>query len=410
MKKILLSLVAVVMAFVANAETTLFYESFDKCASTGGNDGSWSGSVANGTFTADNDWTTSNAYAGNKCAKFGASSKAGIATTPALSDLNGNATLTFKAGAWSSSSESTTLKVTINGGGSLSATTVTLVKGEFSEYSIDIVDGTSNSTITFESSTKSKGRFFLDEVKITSSNAILVAKPTFSVEEGVFTEPFDLTLSAEEGNSIYYTLDGTNPTTDSNLYQGEAIKISEYTVVKAIAIDEQGASSSIATATYAFQNTEKTAMTVAEALAWIEAGKDATTEQYVVGYITEIEEVSLDFGNATYNIADAIGGTDVLKVYRGKYLNGEKFTAEDQIEAGDKVLIYGKLKDYNGTPEMDTNNYIISILEDVSTGVDEIATENAPVEYYNLQGVKVARPENGIFIKKQGAKTTKVVL
>lgn len=35
---------------------------------------------------------------------------------------------------------------------------------------------------------------------------------------------------------------------------------------------------------------------------------------------------------------------------------------------------------------------------------------NAPVEYYNLQGVKVSNPENGIFIKKQGAKTTKVVL
>ena len=237
-----------------------------------------------------------------------------------------------------------------------------------------------------------------------------VTSPMFSVAEGVFTEPFDLTLSAEEGNSIYYTLDGTNPTTDSNLYQGESIKISEYTVVKAIAIDKQGASSSIATATYAFQNTENTAMTVAEALAWIEAGKDATTEQYVVGYITEIEEISAQYGNATYNIADAIGGTDVLKVYRGKYLNGEKFTAEDQIEAGDKVLIYGKLKDYNGTPEMDTNNYIISILEDVSTGVEEIAVENAPVEYYNLQGVKVARPENGIFIKKQGSKATKVVL
>ena len=37
------------------------------------------------------------------------------------------------------------------------------------------------------------------------------------------------------------------------------------------------------------------------------------------------------------------------------------------------------------------------------------ADENAPVEYYNLQGVKVANPENGIFIKKQGNKATKVV-
>ena len=45
-------------------------------------------------------------------------------------------------------------------------------------------------------------------------------------------------------------------------------------------------------------------------------------------------------------------------------------------------------------------------------GVEKIEAEdaNAPVEYYNLQGVKVTNPEKGIFIKKQGGKTTKVVL
>ncbi len=45
-----------------------------------------------------------------------------------------------------------------------------------------------------------------------------------------------------------------------------------------------------------------------------------------------------------------------------------------------------------------------------ATGIESIEAENAPVEYYNLQGVKVENPSNGIFIKKQGNKTTKVVL
>lgn len=44
------------------------------------------------------------------------------------------------------------------------------------------------------------------------------------------------------------------------------------------------------------------------------------------------------------------------------------------------------------------------------SAIEEIAADNAPVEYYNLQGVKVANPENGIFVKKQGTKATKVVL
>ncbi|MBQ7941797.1 MAG: N-acetylmuramoyl-L-alanine amidase [Muribaculaceae bacterium] len=52
----------------------------------------------------------------------------------------------------------------------------------------------------------------------------------------------------------------------------------------------------------------------------------------------------------------------------------------------------------------------------VTCGQASVAIENvkddtdAPVEFYNLQGVKVANPENGIFIKKQGSKATKVVL
>jgi hypothetical protein len=42
--------------------------------------------------------------------------------------------------------------------------------------------------------------------------------------------------------------------------------------------------------------------------------------------------------------------------------------------------------------------------------IEPIENLNAPVEYYNLQGVKVANPSNGIFIKVQGNKATKVYI
>lgn len=46
------------------------------------------------------------------------------------------------------------------------------------------------------------------------------------------------------------------------------------------------------------------------------------------------------------------------------------------------------------------------------TGVDNVNVENAdaPVEYYNLSGVKVSNPSNGIFIRRQGGKAEKVVI
>ncbi len=48
---------------------------------------------------------------------------------------------------------------------------------------------------------------------------------------------------------------------------------------------------------------------------------------------------------------------------------------------------------------------------DGGSGVAGIeAEENAPVEYYNLQGIRVADPENGLYIVKQGNKVTKRVI
>ena len=51
------------------------------------------------------------------------------------------------------------------------------------------------------------------------------------------------------------------------------------------------------------------------------------------------------------------------------------------------------------------------VVKDEMTGIADVAVDaNAPVEYYNLQGVKVENPANGIFVKKQAGKATKVIL
>ena len=43
-------------------------------------------------------------------------------------------------------------------------------------------------------------------------------------------------------------------------------------------------------------------------------------------------------------------------------------------------------------------------------GVEKVTiTEQGEVVYYNLQGIKVANPENGVFIRVQGGKASKVI-
>ncbi len=45
-----------------------------------------------------------------------------------------------------------------------------------------------------------------------------------------------------------------------------------------------------------------------------------------------------------------------------------------------------------------------------AVNIVEADNSDAPVEYYNLQGIRVDNPSNGIFIRRQGSKTTKVRL
>lgn len=44
------------------------------------------------------------------------------------------------------------------------------------------------------------------------------------------------------------------------------------------------------------------------------------------------------------------------------------------------------------------------------SGIEEVSADNAPVEYYNLQGVRVEQPSHGLYIRRQGNKTEKVIL
>ena len=48
-----------------------------------------------------------------------------------------------------------------------------------------------------------------------------------------------------------------------------------------------------------------------------------------------------------------------------------------------------------------------------NSGVENIAAEDnadAPVEYFTLQGIRVAEPSNGIYLRRQGSKTEKVII
>ena len=96
------------------------------------------------------------------------------------------------------------------------------------------------------------GALYLDKIEIdweTSGTPTCVA-PTFTPAAGTYYETQNVTItSATEGSTIYYTLDGNDPTISSNVYS-EALSISETTTVKAMAVKEGYNNSTVSTALY----------------------------------------------------------------------------------------------------------------------------------------------------------------
>ena len=108
--------------------------------------------------------------------------------------------------------------------------------------------------------------------------------------------------------------------------------------------------------------TEANPYSASQALEMIANGENnPDAEVYIKGKVSQIKEVSAQFGNATYWISDDGTTETQLYVFRGKYLNGEKFTSEDQLKVGDEVVILGKLTTFNDDPQVGTGSSIVSI-------------------------------------------------
>lgn len=148
-------------------------------------------------------------------------------------------------------------------------------------------------------------------------------------------------------------------------------------------------------------NTAETAYTIAKAKELIDAGKGLSENVYVKGTVSQASESLNDtYGSLSYYISDEGTTGNELQVYGGLSFESQKFTSVEDIKVGDVVVVYGKLKKFGTTYELDKNNILIS-LNGKTTGITNITTDeaakNAPV--YNLAGQKVTKAYKGVVIK-----------
>lgn len=236
------------------------------------------------SFTKDsqsgygNFWSTEAAYRSD----FSFSSPLYTPETTPSGTLNNSTTPYYNNGTWSTFSWSDyTYWIKHDWGGSGNSTWEQLKSNGDGTYSVDAVyggGGCNYSTKSDDSSAPSiesptlvgnpkKGddctftfNPLTKTITITKKGAAnQLAAPTFSPAGGTFTSAQNVTISAAEGATIYYTTDKSDPTTSTSRTEySEPITVRETTTIRAIAVKDGYTNSEIAEATYTINSTTPT--------------------------------------------------------------------------------------------------------------------------------------------------------
>ncbi len=265
--------------------------------------------------------------------------------------------------------------------------------------------------------------------------------PVITPEGGQITADEQITITcATEGASIYYTLDGTTPSATNGTLYTEPFTISEDCTIKAIAVMEGITDSEVAEATFTIKVVDLNAQSVTYDFTNPSTLTPATNTPATGAGVT-VNETGFTAGNITLTCTKGTAGTDcrlwntsgniTLRTYKNSSItiSADNATIQSIEFTGSKVnntyftTDTGTFTGTTWTPAESTSQVVFScttnaqigtvtVTYSLETGVNVIEAEesSASVEYYNLQGVKVANPAGGLYIRVQGNKATKVLV
>lgn len=369
MKKIyFLSLI--LFAFLGlNAQTVVLSEDFSAIVDSNGY------TITNklDSFTNVPGWTGDWVYPSTGKVKVGKSAAAGFIKTPALdlSANNGQFVVTFDAKAWSG--DATSMFVEIDG---TSYTVTGLSTTAFNTFSLPCTGGTSATTIKFQGFQNSRGRFFLDNVIVTSQTAgpdtvapyVTNVTPSASTIAVTFSEVVDAVTAQNVAN---YSLDNSITVTSATLNNSvvtlgvspDLTEGSTYTLVVTNVADTTGNAMTVDTVVFTYGvSPEFNCANIAELRSKLDYTDNTVNNPSTVEYKLTGEVVVTAV--ATFN------NQKVIQDETGAILIYDPGNALGALEIGDKVKdIYGTLTNYYGFLEFKpTQPYgtLVSMFEDVT--------------------------------------------
>lgn len=382
MKKLSLLLFSVLFALCGlNAQTVVLSEDFSAITDSS------SSTITNrlDEFTQVPGWTGDWVYPSNGKVKVGKSSAAGFIQTPALdlSGNNGQFVVTFDAKAWNG--DATSLFLEVN---DIPYTVEGLSTSAFQTFSVPLSGGTSATTIKFQGFQDNRGRFFLDNVLITSQPMgpdtigpfVANVNPSENSLAVIFNEILDQSTAQNVTN---YSINNGISVTAATL-NGSVVTLnvspaltegSDYTLIVHNVADANGNMMTPDTVTFTYGvSSEFQVANIAELRTKLDYTDVSVNNSSNVEYKLSGEVIVTAI--ASYNNQKVLqDATGAILVYDPSNILGA-------LEVGDKVKdIYGTLTNYYGFLEFkptQPHSPVIEIYQDVTPLTITLAQLNDP--------------------------------
>ena len=401
MKKLSLLLFSVLFALCGlNAQTVVLSEDFSAIVDSN----SYTITNSLDEYTQVPGWTGDWVYPSTGKVKIGKSAEAGFLQTPALnlSANNGQFVVTFDAKAWTN--DATSLIVAVDG---VPYTVEGLSTSTFNTFSVPLSGGTAATVVKFQGFQSSHGRFFLDNVIITSQ------------ELGPDTDAPFVASVTPSNNSLAVTFNEVlDPSTAQN--------VSNYSIDNGISISSATLNGSVVTLAVSPALVEGNTYTLIVNNVADVAGNfmnaDTITFTYGVAqdfqvaniaalrakWTDELDVNGTHFGNDVYKLTGHVIVTGINDSYRHQIFIQDASGAividdpngliTSSLESGDEITdIYGKLTDYYGLLQFAVSEpytaAALSIYNDVTPLTVSLA-DLQNVSYMNAHQCELIRMES----------------
>ena len=365
---------------VVNKVNAVFYESFDKCAGKGGNDGTFNKTESDNVQSDNTGWLFTKGYGANKCVKLGTGSKSGSAETPAI-NLSGKGLLTFKVASWDGDNSEVNVSVDngtlIYNGKEGKSFVLSPTDTEWNDINM-IISMTGSVKVKFYSTNK---RFFLDEVMVKDIPTVTLDETatnnTIEAKSGV-NVTLKRTMVANEWNTICLPFNVSKE--KAQIAFGEGVKIAELNA---------GSTGT----TLSFNSVNEIS---AKKPYLIKPSKENTSNEYVF----ENVNVVADDINKKYEITEGYlafkGIYNMMDITKDVVDNVDATYYAAFLGAGNKIYKAGTGKTkgfraYFAIPKDAAASALRVVIDGTATSIKNIDSEvvesNAPV--YNLQGQRV---------------------